>query len=503
MLNGTRMRRKKNNRRTYWWIIGTVAVACVALCSKTAYANNGDSAPEGEGIVVITTAEPTQTPKPAAADLIIDSNNLYEGMARTYRQGYSPSMENGVVSIVLPLIATNPLANDTLMAGMNLGSVSGSPFVYGSYQQRVALSTQKINNGKDTIAAYYIRFDVALNDQRENGVYPVEIDVTANDLAGNTIKKTFSVYVTIGDEKATPQPTDPPQQSSGSSGPTASKPVLMVTTCTTSAQTIAANDSFTTDIIIKNVGRRTAHNIRATVTSDDANIILLNDHSAQYKQSLKSGKEAEFSFEMQALPMALAGLHTMTITLTYESTDNVSFTETAIFRVTVEQPVFFSYDEIKLPEKITSGESFSLPVCVYNTGLTPMYNVKCTLDVQGLIAASAYLGNLSPQQSSDKMMSVFATTIDSTTRYGTTYGSASISYEDAQGTEYKEVVELKIEILEPPKQTDEEKLKEQEKAEEQETLSQWWVSLFFGFAIIAVLVAMIIVYKFARLARMR
>lgn len=39
--------------------------------------------------------------------------------------------------------------------------------------------------------------------------------------------------------------------------------------------------------------------------------------------------------------MALAGLHTMTITLTYESTDNVSFTETAIFRVTVEQPVFF------------------------------------------------------------------------------------------------------------------------------------------------------------------
>lgn len=228
MLNGTRMRRKKNNRRTYWWIIGTVAVACVALCSKTAYANNGDSSPEGEGIVVITTAEPTQTPKPAAADLIIDSNNLYEGMARTYRQGYSPSMENGVVSIVLPLIATNPLANDTLMAGMNLGSVSGSPFVYGSYQQRVALSTQKINNGKDTIAAYYIRFDVALNDQRKNGVYPVEIDVTANDLAGNTIKKTFSVYVTIGDEKATPQPTDPPQQSSGSSGKNEMNNLIMI-----------------------------------------------------------------------------------------------------------------------------------------------------------------------------------------------------------------------------------------------------------------------------------
>ena len=137
---------------------------------------------------------------------MIDSDNLYAGMEKTYSQGYSPSISNGVVSIVLPLIATNPLANDTLLASLNLGSVSDSPFVYGSYQQQVALSTQQINGGQNTIAAYYVRFDVALNDQRKNGVYPVEIDIRAKDLAGNDIDRNFSVYVTIGDEKATAQP---------------------------------------------------------------------------------------------------------------------------------------------------------------------------------------------------------------------------------------------------------------------------------------------------------
>ena len=51
--------------------------------------------------------------------------------------------------------------------------------------------------------------------------------------------------------------------------------------------------------------------------------------------------------------------------------------------------------------------------------------------------------------------------------------------------------------------TDEEQEKLEEEAKEQETLSQWWVSLLFGIAIIAVLVAVIIVGKFSRMMKMR
>ena len=132
-----------------------------------------------------------------------------------------------------------------------------------------------------------------------------------------------------------------------------------------------------------------------------------------------------------------------------------------------------------------------------------MYNVRFTLSVPGLIAATAYLGNLGPQESADKMMEVFATMLDGPEKYGTTYGMCELTYEDATGRAYWESMDLSMEILEPVKITDEEQEKLEEEAKEQETLSQWWVSLLFGIAIIAVLVAVIIVGKFSRMMKMR
>lgn len=431
----------------------------------------------------------------------IDDTNLYDGMTRTYSQGYSPTVSNGVATIVLPLVTTGSISGSTITATPNLGSVESSPFVFGNYQKTVALGTQSVNNGAGTVECYYIRFDLALTSTRKNGSYPVVITVEGLDLSGNTISQNFTMYVTITDgSTATAEPS---KDGSSSGGVTASKPVLVVAACSVSPETLESGGTAHVELTVKNVGRRTAQNIRVNVTSDDANIVPVGEYSAPYLAGLARTKEADFSFDMQVLPMALGGMHTMTIAIAYESSNNVAYTETAAFRITVNQPILFSHDKVDLPEKITSGESFSLPVSAYNTGLTAIYNVKCSLEVPGLISASAYLGNLEPQKSADKTMSVFATTIDSTTKYGTTYGACVFTYEDAAGEEYQESVDVKIEILEPVKQTDEEKKKAEEEAQEQKSLSQWWISLLFGLAIIAVLTAIIIIAKFSRMLKMR
>lgn len=431
----------------------------------------------------------------------IDDANLYDGMTRTYSQGYSPTVANGVATIVLPLVTSDSISGSAVTATPNLGSVESSPFVFGNYQKTVALGTQSVNNGTGTVECYYIRFDLALTSTRKNGSYPVVITVEGLDLSGNTISQNSTMYVTITDgSTATAEPSN---DGSSSGGVTASKPVLIVAACSASPDTLESGDTMQVSLTVKNVGRRTAQNIRVNVTSDDANIVPVGEYSAPYLAGLARTKEADFSFDMQVLPMALGGLHTMTITIAYESSNNVAYTETAAFRVTVDQPILFSHDKVELPKNITSGESFSLPVNAYNTGLTTIYNVKCSLEVPGLIAASAYLGNLEPQQSSDKAMSVFATTIDSATKYGTTYGACVFTYEDANGEQYQENVDVKIEILEPVKQTDEEKKKAEEEAKEQKALSQWWISLLFGLAIIAVLTAIIIIAKFSRMMKMR
>lgn len=439
------------------------------------------------------------TPAPVPSSLRIDSQNLYNGMAATYAQGYAPTVSGGKATIILPLLCSGKLAGDSLVATPNLGSTLDSPFVFGNYQQIVPLSTQSVNGGKGQVQAYYVRFDLALSSARINGVYPVVITVEAFDTAGNEVRGEFTTYVTISDGQ------DPPKEtvSTGSSGPTASKPVLVVTACDLSKTTLQVGDTLQVNLTADNLGRRTANNIRATIVSDDANIVLLNDFSAQYERALASGDSTSFSFELQVLPLAMGGMHTMTIQLSYEGPDNSGYTENAVFRCMVEQKAALEYDVVKLPESATSGDSFSIPVSAYNPGTATVYNVRFTLHVDGLIAATAYLGNLAPEESADKMMEVFATTLSGTEKYGQTYGMCELRYEDAMGQEYWESIDLTMNLLEPVKITDVEQEKLEEEAKEQETLSQWWVSLLFGIAIIAVLVAVIIVGKFSRMMKLR
>lgn len=439
------------------------------------------------------------TPAPVPSSLRIDSQNLYDGMAATYAQGYAPTVSGGKATIILPLLCSGQLAGDSLVATPGLGSTQDSPFVFGNYQQIVPLSTQSVNGGKGQVQAYYVRFDLALSSARINGVYPVVITVEAFDTAGNELREEFTTYVTISDGQ------DPPKEtvSTGSSGPTASKPVLVVTACDLSKTTLQVGDTLQVNLTADNLGRRTANNIRATIVSDDANIVLLNDFSAQYERALASGDSVSFSFELQVLPLAVGGMHTMTIQLSYEGPDNSGYTENAVFRCMVEQKAALEYDVVKLPESATSGDSFSIPVSAYNPGTATVYNVRFTLHVDGLIAATAYLGNLAPEESADKMMEVFATTLSGTEKYGQTYGMCELRYEDAMGQEYWESIDLTMNLLEPVKITDVEQEKLEEEAKEQETLSQWWVSLLFGIAIIAVLVAVIIVGKFSRMMKMR
>lgn len=48
--------------------------------------------------------QPVETPAPIADQLYIDSWHLYEGMDKTYEQGYVPRVVNDKVYIILPLL---------------------------------------------------------------------------------------------------------------------------------------------------------------------------------------------------------------------------------------------------------------------------------------------------------------------------------------------------------------------------------------------------------------
>lgn len=267
---------------------------------------------------------------------------------------------------------------------------------------------------------------------------------------------------------------------------------------------IYGGEDIPVQLTLQNTGDRAAENVCVRYASEDASIRLKGVEDTVSVGTMQPGEKKDVSLDLRALPSAFEGRHTLVLSVEYgDAPSGGRYAEPVEYPVTVSQKAVIGYDQVRLPESVTSGESFTLPICVYNTGFTPVYNVRAQLDCDGLICSSAFLGNLDPQASADKTLTVFVTTLSGSQKYGQTYGSVSISYEDADGERYNEFASVQMSITEPQKQTDEEKLREQQKVEEQQLLSQWWVSILVGIAIICILIAVLVIYKFMRMLKMK
>lgn len=267
---------------------------------------------------------------------------------------------------------------------------------------------------------------------------------------------------------------------------------------------VNGGDGFTVTLTVKNSGTRDAKNVVVQYISEDDSIRYTGIQDHQTIESLKKGESTTVTFDLRALPSAMEGKHSFRFSCSYKDAANSGSYENGVdYPLTVVQKASLGYDEVRLPESITSGESFTLPVCVYNTGFSQIFNVRCSLNCDGLISSSAFLGNLAPQESADKAMTVFVTTLSGSQKYGEAYGSIEISYEDVNGEKHFENQSVKMTIIEPKKITDEEKVKQEQEQKEQQTLSQWWISLLVAIAVIIILIAVILIARFARMLRMK
>ena len=269
-------------------------------------------------------------------------------------------------------------------------------------------------------------------------------------------------------------------------------------------EVVSGGEDFTATLTIQNTGTRDAKNVVVRYTSADEAIRKKGIQDSVTIGELKNGESTTVTFDLRALPSASEGRHAVDFLCTYADTASTgTYSDSTHYELTVYQKAAIGYDAIKLPETLTSGETFVLPICVYNTGFSPLYNVRGVLRVDGLICSSAYLGNINPQDSAVKDLSIFVTTLSGSSKYGDTWGSFELTCEDENGEQQMLFQDLRCSILEPQQQTDEEKRKQEQAQKEQQTLSQWWISLLVAIAIIIILIAVIVIARFARLLRMK
>jgi hypothetical protein len=420
----------------------------------------------------------------AGEGLAIDTEHVYPDMEKSYANGYTPMVTQKDTRILLPLVGN--IDTDTISVTAKLPA--DGPFAAQELSFDVVENTYDVKNADGTdgsAKAFLIDCTVPLNRTVYNGTYFVRFIVRY----GNSEEQAFSIQVSITERKT--------RNSSGQ------KSLLLIENSAVTPTETVGNDAVTITLTIANDGQKEARNIYITAIPQDADIVLTSDLNGIYLERLAVNEVVTVQFDLRVARHALEGDHLVKIDLKYEGKTEGEYTSTASYRIHVAQPVELAYDAIKLPEKITSGDTYTQIIYVYNPSCATAYNVRGVLNVDGLICSSAYLGNIAPQGEATKELSVFVTTLSGSQKYGDTWGSFELHYENENGEEQVLYQDLKGTILEPVKITDEEKERHEKEQKEQQTLSQWWISLLVAIAVIVILVTIIVIARFSRLLRMK
>ncbi len=418
-----------------------------------------------------------------ADQLYIDGTALYEGMDRTYEQGYIPRSGNGSVSVVLPL--TGQTYDGKVSVTVDLGETEGSPFVFGNYSQTAG----------DEDGVYVFRFEIPLITGYANGTYPVKLTAGYLNTAGNQVQQTFIIYVTITDGVSRPA------SGTDSSREAVETPKLFISACEISPGVVGGEEEFTVDLTIENIGAIRARSVILTYGSDMEGIIPARTNNQAHLDNIAGGKSETASIALKTTKDVLAGNQSFYIKLDYADLFGGIYTETRTFLIQVTQPAEVGYDPVSVPEQVTSGETFSVPVSVFNTGKSTLRNVSATLSGAGLFPlSSTFFGDILPGQAENGEMEIYAGTLslsgNTMQDYGKTEGTYRITYTDDSGESHSEEMSFSTEILPPVSE-------EAEDPEEKKSALQWWGSVLAALAVIAIMASSVIVIKLTRAMRIK
>ena len=382
------------------------------------------------------------------AELKIDSENCYTGMDQPYSKGYTPKVENGTASLVVPVVCQGQLRDDTLKVSLNLGSGNGIPFISEKYEKDIGLSQEKINGSQETIACYLVSFDLKLKDDRKNGEYPVVLIVQTEDIDGNLIHKEFSVNVVITDEKppasepsteepstdepstvepSTEEPsTDEPSTgepstepsteapkddltgavdvtgpsgsdsgggaSSGGSGGGSSAseaptfaPKIIVQSCKSSKDEIQAGDEVTLDITLLNTSStETVRNMTVSIGDEGEYLNLLSPTDTIYVDSVSAGQTCVVSYKYKILASAVPGAYGLSVSMDYADSKGASQSASGKIKMMVSQAVKLEFDPLVLASEVQVGDVVTAQIQAMNLGRSKVHNVRAVIEADGL-----------------------------------------------------------------------------------------------------------------------
>lgn len=443
------------------------------------------------------------------ATLVIDNQNIYEGMDRPYAEGYVPRAEGGNVLLVVPMRLEGEAVfkNNTLRASLSLGNTSNTPFLYRNYNKSITLSSHPVNNGTGTAESFLVSFQLELLPERYNGSYPITLAVEGTDQDGLVISQNFVVYVTITDGKDPNAVPEEPEAEPVPQEPPTFVPKLLVQSyryikkesLTQTADQdsqgggtgneILAGDEISAEITLLNTSKtQTIRNLTVTAGAPGETLTLLSPTDSVYMESVKAGETCVVTFDYRIREDAATGQYDLTLAMDYADSKGAVYTGTGNARLSVRQPTEVQFDPLILPEQMEVGDVIQVQVQAMNLGRSKVLNVRAELAADGLKPqGTLFIGDIEAGN-----MAVGSTQVtvggmvEGDSPYGVTEGTVTFYYEDEAGTEQSVEMPFSATISSP--------FTEQQSEPEDEP-GQWWVIMAVIGVALCGCVAVLIVRK--------
>lgn len=435
----------------------------------------------------------------AEVHFLVDTNRVYDGMERPYGQGYTPTVENGTAILVLPLIAEGELAGDCLTVSLDLGDPAASPFVYRNYRTEFHREALQREDGA-VQALYLIRFDLDLTEERQNGAYPITMNITARDTHGAPVEAGYTTYVTISDAAPEPEPVlEDITADTGSvtAAPAAvekptSQPVILIDHVSLEAEAVEAGQDFTACVTLRNTSaQKPVQNMVVTISAAQG-LTLRNDSNTSYISSIPKGGTAELEVCCHVERDSPEGTYEIALSMSYDNSDAETLSSQGSFLVAVTQPLEVEFTTSGLNESITAGDTLPFSVQVMNLGRSRVYNVRCELSGDGIRAMSTgFVGTLEAGTDGSASINLYAGPLSSG-EYGPTEVTMTLTYENEAGELFTQTETYQTEITQPVITA------AAVSEEEPESAGTWWLSILIGGIVVAALAAVLIVGKIKR-----
>lgn len=430
--------------------------------------------------------------KGGCARLVIDNKNVYPGMKSSYSRGYVPKVYGRRALIVLPLLAKGKLSGNRITVTPRIGESENSPFVCKNYEKSVKLARHRIVRDATDGAkksCYLVEFSLELKKVRYNGTYPINLSVTAEDVAGNELNQDFTVYVTISNGK---KPGGDDSSSGSDDNPVLFAPKVMVDSYEFSKEKVVCGERFKAKITLHNTSKKeSVKNMLVTVAPEE-NVELLSKTAGVYVEKLAAGKSCQVSFDFKINGAAPAGQYTIGATMEYADAKGNPYTAQGTVKVSAYQHAKIGIDPVNVPSEIKLGETMELQTQVMNLGKGKLRNVRAVMEADGLSAAgTAYIGDIEAGASMTGSMELTAEGLSGNSLYGTARGKVTFYYEDEMGKERTQEQTFETSILSPINQDEENGVKDD--------TSQWWIIMALIGSFLAVAAGLFFVRKWKML----